>query len=829
MGIRYNRRVKVGPNTYMNIGKNGVSTTVRSGNMSYTTGPRGSYVSTNIPGTGVTYRKKVGGGSNGGASIWTVLAFVLLIVGATFLFQSDFLNMATFGILAAAFVILLILYIIISKVNYKHKIKLCAAELEDALEQELDETKSKADAVVAAVREKMNAETDPLKRLAYEAFVTNYPRVKLYKLFVARKAGFESRPDFNLDFVQEFYNQNNDAISEYSKFKDFDLLPHIPEETEILFNEFSTAYECLSLSLYLRDYTSAIELKPSSFFYLKVGDVAIPTFKTVNNETVLIYPSFAIIYKGGSDITICDFKIDNRPQAWIHTSSQEYTEYDTSILIPSGTQILGYEWKYMTKKGEPDARYSDNPKYTRFKRCLIGISPFSVHIYTTSFKEALRLENSFRDLVNGDVQKALSRITERKTVTDGNIRQLAQSCDPSFRLRQFINEDPQFLEVAKYIVTQKQISCSALQRHFSIGYNRAGKYLDQLEDLDFVSVPVNSVREIKVDEDFLNFLLEDEDTSEPTQTKGKHKVGDKHPTKPWVWTEYAPGKFDWRADKSQSKKQRAPKPTGSTAAAEKLDTLIGLSSVKTDVEQLTNFIKIQQVRESKGLKTSLISYHCVFTGNPGTGKTTVARIIAEIYKELGVLQKGHLVETDRSGLVAEYVGQTAVKTNKVIDSALDGVLFIDEAYSLVPPGTPNDFGLEAISTLLKRMEDDRDRLIVILAGYGNEMKQFIDSNPGLQSRFNRYIHFEDYTAEELIEIFGLLLKNNDYKISESAIAKLHNLIENAVASKDKNFGNARFVRNIFEKTLQLQATRLSKEGHLSDEALQTIEESDIPE
>lgn len=828
MGIRYNRRVKVGPNTYMNIGKNGVSTTVRSGNMSYTTGPRGSYVSTDIPGTGVSYRKKVGGGSNGGASFWTVLAFVLIIVGATFLFQSDFLNMATFGILASAFVVLLILYIIISKVNYKHKIKQCAAELEEALEQELNETKSKAEAVVASIREKMNTETDPLKRLAYEAFVTNYPRIQLYNLFVARKAGFESRSDFNLDFVQEFYSQNNDAIAEYSEFKDFDLLPHIPEETQLLFNEFSSAYECLSLSLYLRSHSSAIELKPSSFFYLKVGDVAIPTFKTINKETVLIYPTFAILYKGGSDITIYDFKKENRLEVWINTSSEEYTEYDPSVLIPSGTQILGYEWKYMTKKGEPDARYSDNPKYTRFKRCFIYVYPFSVHIYTTSFKEALRLENSFRDLANGNVQKAVSRITEKETETNDNI-QMTQSYDPSAILRQYINEDPQFLEVAKYVVTQKQISCSALQRHFSIGYNRAGKFLDHLEELGFVSVPVNSVSEVKVDEDFLNFLLENEDASEPTQTKGKHKVGDKHPTKPWVWTEYAPGKFDWRADKSQLKKKTAPNPTGSKAAAEKLGALIGLSSVKVDVEQLTNFIKIQQVRETKGMKTSPISYHCVFTGNPGTGKTTVARIIAEIYKELGVLQKGHLVETDRSGLVAEYVGQTAVKTNKVIDSALDGVLFIDEAYSLVPAATPNDFGLEAISTLLKRMEDDRDRLIVILAGYGDEMKQFIDANPGLQSRFNRYIHFEDYSAEELLEIFELLLKNNDYIISNSAKVKLQNLIEKAVATKDKNFGNARFIRNIFEKTLQLQATRLSKESHLSDEALQIIEESDIPE
>ncbi len=239
-----------------------------------------------------------------------------------------------------------------------------------------------------------------------------------------------------------------------------------------------------------------------------------------------------------------------------------------------------------------------------------------------------------------------------------------------------------------------------------------------------------------------------------------------------------------------------------------LDGLIGLASVKQEVRTMSNFIKVQLSRQQQGLKTTQVSYHCVFTGNPGTGKTSVARILAGIYKELGVLKKGHLVETDRSGLVAEYVGQTAVKTNKVIDSALDGVLFIDEAYSLVT-GSGNDYGNEAIATLLKRMEDDRERLIVILAGYGDEMKQFIDSNPGLQSRFNRYIHFPDYNAEELLKIFSRYAQKNDYEVTPEAHEKLKSLLEDAVANKDKNFGNGRYVRNLFEKTLERQANRLS--------------------
>jgi SpoVK/Ycf46/Vps4 family AAA+-type ATPase len=258
-----------------------------------------------------------------------------------------------------------------------------------------------------------------------------------------------------------------------------------------------------------------------------------------------------------------------------------------------------------------------------------------------------------------------------------------------------------------------------------------------------------------------------------------------------------------------------------------LKSLIGLFSVKKEIESLTNLIKIQQEREAKGLKNSAVSYHCVFTGNPGTGKTTVARIVASIYKKLGILKKGHLVETDRSGLVAEYVGQTAVKTNKIIDSALDGVLFIDEAYSLIS-SSENDYGKEAVATLLKRLEDNRDRLVVILAGYSNEMQHFIDSNPGLQSRFNRYIEFPDYSADELYQIFEKNAKDFDYTISEEAEKRLKALLINEVANKDKNLGNARFVRNLFERTIERQANRLSKESNLTDKKLAEICSVDIP-
>ena len=273
-----------------------------------------------------------------------------------------------------------------------------------------------------------------------------------------------------------------------------------------------------------------------------------------------------------------------------------------------------------------------------------------------------------------------------------------------------------------------------------------------------------------------------------------------------------------------STKTRRP---SATSAMKELKSLIGLESVKQEVEALSNFIKIQQTREAKGLKTSSVSYHCVFTGNPGTGKTTVARVLAKIYKGLGVVSKGHLVETDRAGLVAEYVGQTAVKTNKIIDSALDGVLFIDEAYSLVSK-SESDYGKEAIATLLKRMEDDRDRLIVILAGYTNEMKDFIDTNPGLQSRFNRYIEFPDYNEDELFQIFMRSVEQYEYTLSDEAVEGLKDYFKEQVANKDKNFGNGRLVRNIFEKTLERQANRLAHEVNLTTEKLSQIDIQDLP-
>ena len=263
---------------------------------------------------------------------------------------------------------------------------------------------------------------------------------------------------------------------------------------------------------------------------------------------------------------------------------------------------------------------------------------------------------------------------------------------------------------------------------------------------------------------------------------------------------------------------------------QELDELIGLGSVKQEVRSLANFVKLQKEREAKGLKTAKVSYHLVFYGSPGTGKTTVARIVGRIYKDLGVLKKGHTVETDRAGLCGQYVGQTGPKTDSVVAKALDGVLFIDEAYSLVPEGgAGNDYGQEAISTILKRMEDYRDRLVVIVAGYKDEMQRFINSNPGLQSRFNRYIDFPDYTGGELTDIFKMYMKKNQYAVSKETEAYLKTRFDYVVEHKDRNFGNARYARNVFEKSIQAQANRLASEKNLDKDKLTELTIEDLKE
>ena len=270
-----------------------------------------------------------------------------------------------------------------------------------------------------------------------------------------------------------------------------------------------------------------------------------------------------------------------------------------------------------------------------------------------------------------------------------------------------------------------------------------------------------------------------------------------------------------------------PEPVDEKTGMEQLEELIGLDNIKEDVKELVSFVKIQKLRKDKGNKTVPVSLHLVFNGNPGTGKTTIARILAKLYKEIGILSKGQLVEVDRSGLVAGFVGQTATKTQEKIQEALGGILFIDEAYTLAKDG--NDFGQEAIDTILKAMEDNRDDFIVIVAGYTEPMEKFISSNPGLKSRFNKYINFPDYSVEELGKIFDMNCNKYGYVLSDEARAYIDKLIAYKTEHKDENFANAREIRNLFEGIITNQATRVAEIDEPTDEQLNTIEKDDIKE
>ena len=308
----------------------------------------------------------------------------------------------------------------------------------------------------------------------------------------------------------------------------------------------------------------------------------------------------------------------------------------------------------------------------------------------------------------------------------------------------------------------------------------------------------------------------------PFQDVGKAPAAPEKPAEP---EKPVPPTADAKpGDAAPEKAEELPPPEKIEDLLAELDTYIGLNVVKDEVHDLINMVQVYKLREQHDLPTTDMSLHMVFTGNPGTGKTMMARMMARIYRSLGILSKGQLVEVDRSGLVAGYVGQTALKTQKVIEKAMGGVLFIDEAYALNGK-SENDFGQEAIDTVLKAMEDHRDDLVVIVAGYTDLMDKFIHSNPGLESRFNRFLLFEDYTADEMVQIFDMQCKKGCYRLTEDARPLVRDYI--AEESADDSFGNARGVRNLFEHILVAQNNRLAAMENVTREDLTVITADDV--
>lgn len=681
---------------------------------------------------------------------------------------------------------------------------------------------------------------NPLWKIVQKNLIDNHARYLLEEYYLNVRKILSERKDFDKGYVQFNYANNEEKIAalfEERPYIDLDIQTYFSRPVLEAYKKFSMAwFEMTDKSDCLMRYGSPMSFPRIAFGCVKVKNIPIPSFFNNDGDVIYFFPSFVIILK--SDFSVFFYPLEN-----ISINLSEQEQIFTPLHCPKDAFFVKESWEHSNKDGSRDARYSYNQRYCHYKMTHISVNGITgIFSFDVSNHVLSSMMNYYFLNLREEISDKHLKSDEESHEIDIDINDITMKKTP-YPIFDLDAADPLFVDAVYWILSTHSALTSNIQRRFSIGYVRADKILEEIEAAGIISSATTTSRAKEIEftpvqfYEWLEFQKSvkrdkfdaSEDNDKVTSNRGKHYVGEKHPTQPWVWTEYAPGKFDWRKDKSKNAENTIvnPIPEVTSKLTQELNDLIGLAGVKEEIAVLQNFIKIQLARQSKGLKTSPISYHCIFTGNPGTGKTTVARIVAEIYRDMGILSKGHLVETDRSGLVAEYIGQTAVKTNKIVDSALDGVLFVDEAYSLAPSAS-NDFGHEAIATLLKRMEDDRNRLIVILAGYGNEMQTFIDANPGLQSRFNRYIHFDDYSADDLLAIFELNLKKHQYRITDSAKANLKNFLDNAVANKDKNFGNGRFVRNVFEKVLQNQATRLASLKNLSKEALQLIVDEDIP-
>lgn len=603
----------------------------------------------------------------------------------------------------------------------------------------------------------------------------------------------------------------------------------------------------------------------------------VPVFDNMRGTKYYFYPLFLLrvpFTKEISAIPMSKVRLTFVPQRFVEEGS-----------IPRDSRVIDKTWKYVNKNGDPDRRYSINPMYNVVRYGNINIEPIHITYQISNADKAKQFVETFNNYYRTLNIIQDNTETVERDYHESSHKALVDVVNSIADLYKKLESDDSFvstllkkvdLELGDDGFTDKKkclillivdcIKCYHELGHSASVQSQEGMALAMViakvlkPELDLYTVPSKQIASV-VSPSFQNIInqleagnnnygphdfgiakgLEEYDTNYYKQylvllyrfaslvAKADNTITEKESV--WLSEMLRISNTTEKNDKSLKREDVIKTRTSTTRvrrsdAKKELDSLIGLSSVKEEISSLSNFISIQQKRESLGMKTSTPSYHCVFTGNPGTGKTSVARIVAQIYKDLGILKSGHLVETDRAGLVAEYVGQTAVKTNKIIDSALDGVLFIDEAYSLIGGG-PSDYGKEAIATLLKRVEDDRERLVVILAGYSKEMKEFIETNPGLQSRFNRYIEFPDYSSDELLQIFEYNMKQCQYSISNEARERLYSIIEKAVSTKDENFGNARYIRNIFEKVIEIQANRLSSETDLTSEKLSSLELDDI--
>lgn len=818
MAWNFRRRKKIAPGVYINMSKKGISTTVGPKGASMTFGPNGTYMNTSIPGTGLYNRQKIGSHgkqgatsqnshsmyynsskeTNTGCSSTGIITFILFVIGCFCLLMNDIVPMkfSIFVLVAAG--ILLIITAIKSTVERKKR------EEQIALQKSETERIAKLPNYfdIKITEEQFNEVSKVCKSLDdFQNHILIY-HSNFYDFLKSKGLATQTHDEicdaikfmiYSDVYVSMEAMQSSMSIKDKEGFARFMLVSTINSSEEIEYNILERVTEEIISN------AESIGQGAKSVFG-KNNNLTLPGFLKEYNEDlylqylIYLYRFLSITAKADDVVKPAEANYLNNIMALLH-QVDSYVNVKYDYIINWGTEVNLYESYDYSFDTISVGKY-----IVKSQKCVISDIQAELSISRDRVLKALKvLEDKNIIQTEGRTRKVLIqkesdllRALRGESIVKGNI-DISQTISPNHTpvvqtddiiLPHSEKYDPLLLEAAKYVVTEQVSALSALQRKFEVGYRRALKICDQLVEIGVWGTMNGEERH--------EILVKD--------LKQLKEILKSH--------------------------QAEPSPSKLKSSTSELDALVGLASVKEEIKTLSNFIKIQQKRKEQGLKSSSVSYHCVFTGNPGTGKTTVARIVAQIYKDLGILSKGHLVETDRAGLVAEYVGQTAVKTNKIIDSALDGVLFIDEAYSLI--GTGQDYGKEAIATLLKRMEDNRDRLVVILAGYSKEMQDFINTNPGLQSRFNRYIEFPDYSAEELLQIFEKNVEKFDYKLQNEVRQAMKEFFHNAVENKDANFGNARFVRNIFEKTLEKQANRLSTDPDLDTNELTLITLADLP-
>lgn len=818
MAWNFRRRKKIAPGVYINMSKKGISTTVGPKGASMTFGPNGTYMNTSIPGTGLYNRQKIGSHgkqgatsqnshsmyynsskeTNTGCSSTGIITFILFIIGCFCLLMNDIVPMkfSIFVLIAAG--ILLIITIINSTIERKKREEYIA--LQELETERIAKLPNYFD--IKITEEQFNEVSKVCKSLDdFQNHILIY-HSNFYDFLKSKGLATQTHDEicdaikfmiYSDVYVSMEAMQSSMSIKDKEGFARFMLVSIINSSEEIEYSLLERLTEDIISN------AESIGLGAKNAFGKNNNLTLSGLLKEYNEDLYLqylicLYRFLSITAKADDVVKPAEADYLNNIMALLH-QVDSYVNVKYDYIINWGTEVNLYESYDYSFDTISVGKY-----IVKSQKCVISDIQAELSISRDRVLKALKvLEDKNIIQTEGRTRKVLIqkesdllRALRGESIVKGNI-DISQTISPNHTpvvqtddiiLPHSEKYDPLLLEVAKYVVTEQVSALSALQRKFEVGYRRASKICDQLVEIGvWGTMNGEEGHEILV-----------KDLKQLKETLKSH--------------------------------QAEPSPSKLKSSTSELDTLVGLASVKEEIKTLSNFIKIQQKRKEQGLKSSSVSYHCVFTGNPGTGKTTVARIVAQIYKDLGILSKGHLVETDRSGLVAEYVGQTAVKTNKIIDSALDGVLFIDEAYSLI--GTGQDYGKEAIATLLKRMEDNRDRLVVILAGYSKEMQDFINTNPGLQSRFNRYIEFPDYSAEELLQIFEKHIAKFDYKLEKDALVAMSEYFQHAVENKDANFGNARFVRNIFEKTLEKQANRLSTDPDLDTNELTLITLADLP-